>query len=238
MLASIASSTMMWFAVAQVSTADAECALQGPASTESAWSATVKSEQPRTHFLKSRLEDSRCPSADAACKKSSYLVPGDNVLAWSRWGDVFCTMYRSKKGSVTVGRLWDSALDFHGAGSAPNALDWTGHWVRDDEADLTIHRVDDGHLDIEGDASWGGHDPDRVANGGVHVGGIGSTRLRLTGYAIHFVEGKGNSPPAAEAEFDCTVDLQWRAGTLLAKDNGQCGGMNVSFDGTYQKVDP
>ncbi|MEO7323284.1 MAG: hypothetical protein ABIW82_00485 [Dokdonella sp.] len=168
----------------------------------------------------------------------AYLVPGNNVLAWSRWGDTFCARYTSKDGVATVGRLWGAALDFHGAGRAPVASDWAGHWRRDDEADIRIRRLDDAHLEIEGDASWGGHDPERVENGGVHIGEIELTRLRLTGYVLHFIAGGGNSPPAAGAEHECVVDLQWQAGKLLAKDNQQCGGMNVSFSGTYERVAP
>ncbi len=238
MLASPLSAALMWLALTQVTPPDAECNPSGPSPGESAWSATVKSEQPRAHFLKSRLEGNLCPSADEACKKSSYLVPGDNVLAWSRWGDIFCVMYTPKKGATTVGRLWDTALDFHGLGKAPTASDWAGHWVRDEQAELTIRRLDDGQIEVEGEATWGGNDPVRVKNGGVHVGEIGPTRMRLTGYAIHFVDGRGNSPPAAEAEYECAVDLQWREGKLLAKDNGQCGGMNVSFEGTYERTTP
>ncbi|MEO6688410.1 MAG: hypothetical protein ABIN56_04790 [Dokdonella sp.] len=165
-------------------------------------------------------------------------MPGDNVLAWSRWGDTFCATYTSRNGVVTVGRLWDVALDFHGDGRAPVTSDWAGHWKRDDEAEIYIRRLDDRHLEIEGDASWGGHDPDRVENGSVHIGQIELTRLRPTGHVLHFIEGSGNSPPAADAENECMVDLQRQADKLLAKDNGHCGGMNVSFSGTYQRVAP
>ncbi len=112
--------------------------------------------------------------------------------------------------------------------------------MRDDEADLTILGLDDVHIEIEGDATWGGHDPVRVENGGVHVGEIALTRLRLTGHSIHFVAGKGNSPPEAGAEYECVVDLQWQEGKLLvtSSSSGGCGGMNVSFDGTFERIDP
>ncbi len=238
MLASTLSSALILLAIAQVNSPDAECNLRGPRPDESAWSVAVKGEQPRVHFLKSRLEDGRCPSMDEACEKRSFVVPGDHMLTWARWGDVICAMYTSKKGVPTVGRIWVDALDFHGSGMAPTASDWAGHWVRDDEADITIRRLQDHQLEIEGEATWGGHDPVRVENGGVHVGSIDLTRVRLTGYAIHFVAGSGNSPPTAEAEYECAVDLQLREGKLRAKDNGQCGGMNVSFEGTYERSTP
>ncbi|MEP6882592.1 MAG: hypothetical protein ABI866_11400 [Dokdonella sp.] len=238
MIASLLSAAAVWLAVVQIPTSDAECNPRGPSPNVSAWSATVQSDSARVHFLKSRTEDSRCPAVDDVCEKRSFVVAGDNVLVWAREGEVSCAMYTSKRGGVTVGRLSDSALDFHGSGKVPTALDWAGHWVRDDQADLTIQFLPDGQLEIEGEASWGGHDPVRVENGGVHVGEIELTRVRLTGHAIHFVAGRGNSPPEPEAEFECVVDLQLREGKLQAKDNWQCGGMNVSFEGTYERVAP
>jgi hypothetical protein len=238
MLGSIVSAGLAWLAVAQTELVPTECDSRGPASDQTAWSATVKPKDARIHFLKSRAKDSQCPSGEAACLRKDYLVPDDNVLAWSRWGDTFCAMYTARNGTVTVGRLWGEALDFHGAGSAPRASDWVGHWRRDDEADIHIRRLDDTHLEIEGDASWGGHDPERVGNGGVNVGEIEPTQLRLTGHVLHLIAGRGNAPPVADAEHECTVDLQLQAGTLLAKDNRECGGMNVSFSGTYQRVAP
>lgn len=238
MIASTLSAALMWLVAAQVHSSNGECNPRGPSASESAWSATVKNDSARVHFLKSRTEDSRCPVSEAFCEKRGFVVPGDNVLVWAREGEVSCAMYTSKKGGMTVGRLSDTALDFHGSGDVPTALDWAGSWVRDDEADLTIRLLHDQQLEIEGEATWGGHDPVRVENGGVHVGSIELTRVRLTGYAIHFVAGSGNSPPAAEAEYECVVDLQLQGGKLLVTSslNGGCGGMNVSFDGTYERV--
>ena len=238
MVASIKSAGLMWLAVAQAAAPNGDCGTLGPRPDDSAWFATVNREQPRAYFLKSQADDSQCPSADDICKKRSYLVAGDNVLAWRRTGGMICATFVSKKGSVTTGWFLNAALDFHGFGSVPIARDWAGHWVRDDEASLDIRRLDDGHLEIEGQATWGGNDPVRVENGGVNIGEIESTRLRLTGYAIHFIAGKGNSPPATEGEYECIVDLQWQDGTLLVEDNSNCGGMNVTFSGSYDRVGP
>ncbi len=213
MVASIMSAGLMWLAVAQAVAPNGECGTRGPAPDDSAWFATVNREQPRAYFLKSQAEDSQCPSAE-------------------------CAMFLSKKGSVTAGWFLNAGLDFHGFGSVPTASDWAGHWVRDDEASLDIRRLDDGHIEIEGQASWGGDDPVRVENGSVNVGEIESTRLRLTGYALHFIAGNGNSPPAPEGDYECIVDLQWQDGTLLVTDNSKCGGMNVTFSGSYDRVAP
>ena len=238
MVASIVSAGLMWLAVAHAAAPNGDCDIRGPAPDDSAWFATVNRELPRAYFLKSQAEDSQCPSADDICKKRSYLVAGDDVLAWGRTGGMICAMFLSKKGSVTAGWFLNAALDLHGFGNVPTARDWTGHWVRDDEASLDIRRLDDGRLEIEGQATWGGNDPVRVENGGVNTGEIELTRVRLTGYAIHFIAGKGNSPPATEGEYECIVDLQWQDGALQVEDNSNCGGMNVTFSGSYDRVDP
>lgn len=238
MVASIVFAGLMWLTNAQAAAANAACDSRGSGPNDSAWSATVNSKQPRVHFLKSPAEDSQCPAAKDACKKAGYVVPGDHVLAWARKDGMTCAMYSSKKGSVTVGWLMDAALDFHGSGSAPTARDWVGHWERDGQASLDIRRLDDRHLEIEGYVTWGGNDPVRVANGGVHTAEIEPTRLRLTGFAIHFVAGSGNSPPVAEGNSECVVDLQWQDGTLLVHDLLNCGGMNASFAGSYDRVTP
>jgi hypothetical protein len=98
---------------------------------ESAWSTTIVSSQPRWYFLKTRAEDADCPAEAEKCRRKSYLVPGDSVLAWSRWGDTFCAMYTSPKGKVSIGRLWATSMDFHGTGKIPSAEDWSGEWEND-----------------------------------------------------------------------------------------------------------
>jgi hypothetical protein len=232
-----------WFAATQSQPAMGECSQGGPRKDESAWSATVVSNQPRVYFLKSRAEDADCPTEAEKCRRKSYLVPGDSVLAWSRSGDTFCAMYASPRGKVSVGRLWASSTDFHGTGKAPTAEDWAGEWKNDGpEANLSITRLDPGNVEIEGFATWGQDDPERVANGGVHVGEIGPVRLRLTGHALHFVgssgDSIGNAPPAAASSYDCIVDIQWKEHSLLVSDNYECGGMNVTFSGTYHRTRP
>jgi hypothetical protein len=228
---------------AQAHSPSDDCARSGPRADEAAWLANVLSSQPRAYFLKSRLEDGDCPADVDKCRRNSYIVAGDVVLAWSRWGDTLCVMYTSAKGKTTVGRLWASAMDFHGGGRTLTVDDWVGAWDNEgSDASLTIRRLDAMRVEVSGSATWGGNDPERVANGGVHVGEIGPVRLRLTGHALHFVgsttDGLGNSPPAVPGEYDCVVDMKWNEGSLTVNDNLQCGGMNVTFSGTYHRTRP
>ncbi|MEO5558319.1 MAG: hypothetical protein ABIO49_01315 [Dokdonella sp.] len=197
----------------------------------------MKRDEPRAHFLKSAAEDSRCPAPENECAKQSYLVPGNQVLAWAREKGTVCAMYAAVRRKVTVGRLSESALDFHGTGKPPLAKDWIGHW-KSDRADIHIRGVDARHIEIEGDAMWGADDPARVANGSVHTGEIELTRARLTGYTLHIFEGQGNAPPEHDDKQGCYVDLTLLNGTLLVKDDDQCGGQNVTFSGEYQRVAP
>jgi hypothetical protein len=231
-----------WLVAAQAQSPSDECPPDGPHIDERAWSATVATSQPRSYFLKSRAEDGDCPTEGEKCRRTSYLVPGDSVLAWSRSGDTFCAMYTSRKGRKSVGRLWATALDFHGTGKTPTAEDWAGEWETASEASLSIRRLDAGQIELHGYAIWGQNDPVRVEKGYVNVGEIGPVRLRLTGHALHFVgssiDSLGNSPPATAGEYDCVVDMQWKEDSLLVSDNFQCGGMNVTFAGTYHRSSP
>ena len=55
--------------------------------------------KPHVNFIKSPYDDdfkaTGCPAADAACRKSSYLVTGDHVLAGRTQGDFTCVSYQS-----------------------------------------------------------------------------------------------------------------------------------------------
>jgi hypothetical protein len=116
---------------------------------------------------------------------------------------------------------------------------WIGAWTTGPEQNITILRGTGGMLSIEGFASWGASDPDRVASGGVNVGEfyadvpagwIEDTRLAFG------VGADGTIRPDAAEQFDCVVQLEIGYTQLLATDNGMCGGHNVRFDGTYHRA--
>lgn len=214
------------------------CDTDGPTSGEPAWSAKIKSGMPPVHFLKSPRYDPRCPIVEEACRRTSYLVPGINVLVCKHRGEFACVLYTLPSGRSTTELIWTASLDLCRDGDLPAASEWSGRWNRDAEADIDFRRLDEADVGVEDDASWGSGDPVRAANGGIHPGTIEATRVRLTGHALHFVSGQDDAPPVADGEYEGVVDMQLKEGELRVEDNGNCGGMNVTLSGAYQRVTP
>jgi hypothetical protein len=115
---------------------------------------------------------------------------------------------------------------------------WVGEWRAGDESAITI-AVDErsGALLIEGQATFGADDPDRVAVGGVNAGEF-SVQISQDWVdddgAIAFTMAGDRALPFEEGEsFDCRIRLNLEGGRLQVEDNHQCGGLNVTFTGTY-----
>lgn len=196
-------------------------------------SATVATKEPRTHFLHDAPAVAGCPSADAKCRMKAYLVPGDDVVVWFADGDYACVSYAAANGRVTDGYLPTASLAISDAPGATPQSAWVGTWTRD-EAEVRIVAEGDDAVAIEGDASWGTHDPERVERGGVHVGTIDRTVVPIGKSAVlRFAP--GDEPDDPTDEYRCRVALQRVGDRLLVDDNFQCGGMNVSFDGIYSR---
>jgi hypothetical protein len=84
---------------------------------------------------------------------------------------------------------------------------------------ITISKIDEYTLYIEGNAVWLGAHPEL---GQVNEGNIqGTTTLQ--------------DKKAFLKQFSCEVELIFTNGRLFAIDNNQCGGLNVSFTGEYRK---
>ncbi|HET7843938.1 MAG TPA: hypothetical protein VFL14_07295 [Xanthomonadales bacterium] len=194
-------------------------------------SATVSTDDARTHFVHDAPAVAGCPSADATCRMKAYLVPGDEVVVWFEEGDYACASYVAANGRETAGFLPTASLAIADAPKSTPQSAWVGTWTRD-EAEVRIVAEGDGAVAIEGDATWGTHDPDRVERGGVHIGTIDRTVVPI-GNAAVLRFAPGEEPDDPSDEYRCRVALQRVGDRLLVDDNFQCGGMNVSFDGIY-----
>jgi hypothetical protein len=102
---------------------------------------------------------------------------------------------------------------------------WAGHSNGNGQS-ITIVRKPDGRLGVNGVATWGGNDPGKVARGQVNLGAFEATMLP-TGDRATFQASDNRA---------CTIGLHLTGATLLATDNGACGGMNVTFGGAYHRV--
>jgi hypothetical protein len=108
--------------------------------------------------------------------------------------------------------------------TAPSIGAWIGHWANgDDTIDLTAKA---GVLSVDGSAWWPSANPPAAQfPGGPNTGDL-SGDARPNGAQVVFA---GSDPS------DCTATLTLVGTLLVAADNGNCGGMNVSFSGVYQR---
>jgi hypothetical protein len=189
----------------------------------------------RVHFVKDATEQKGCPNDTAACAAKGYLVAKDPVIVTATHGAYACATFTgpAPKFASTTGLLPLSALADAPASAAD---DWRGSWRSGDEQEIDIKPAAGGAIAIEGNASFGGSDPARVARGAVNVGQIGGTLTPADGKAAFSAGDDGDAAPYDAHPGDdsvCRVRL-WRLGPyLVAADNVMCGGMNVTFTGVY-----
>ncbi len=114
---------------------------------------------------------------------------------------------------------------------------WIGEWTAGPEQFITIKSEGDALL-IEGSATYGAEDPEKAAIGAINVGDFS-----VLVPADWIEEGKvsfgvGQDGPLRfddADEFDCVVNIALSGQSLEVADNYMCGGMNVTFDGTYSR---
>ncbi|HLM56765.1 MAG TPA: hypothetical protein VK422_11670 [Pyrinomonadaceae bacterium] len=160
-------------------------------------------------------DDEGCPSPK--CRLKSYVVPGDEVIVSRTLGDWACAWYQPARGSETVGWIMAHELSLGPPAPKPAAASWEGEWEFYDNGLKVTRDRRTGRLSVKGAASWTGANP-----GQVHVGEI---------------EAKG-TPEGNVLRLkndECEVTLRLVGPYLLAADNRQCGGLNVTFDGVYRR---
>jgi hypothetical protein len=197
----------------------------------------------RVHFVKG-IEQDGCPSASATCAMGAFVVGGDPVVVSTTAGDYACATFTgpAPKALSTSGFLPRAQLGAPPPEKPVNAsAAWAGAWRSGDEQAITIKPKPGGRIAIEGEASWGSHDPDRVKRGGVNSGDIGAEVPIVDGVAAFAIDYDGTTKPFDLKRDDnsdvCRVKL-WRLGPyLVASDNLSCGGRNVTFTGVYRKAE-
>jgi len=117
---------------------------------------------------------------------------------------------------------------------------WVGDWSASVEQDIYIALNEVGGLHLEGFATWGAQDPDRVERGAVNFGEF-STHVpagwvRADGWLEFAVGPDGPIPAQSADDYDCVIALHLRGEVMVAEDNMMCGGHNVTFSGTYRRA--
>ncbi|MBC7929233.1 MAG: hypothetical protein H7Z38_01590 [Rubrivivax sp.] len=160
-----------------------------------------------------------CPKPDAKCRQKTYVVPGDALVISRAFGDWMCAWYSSAKGRETVGWIAANQLSVTEPDKNPPLARWLGAWEFYSDS-LNIKRgAKAGWLRVEGEAFWQGANPENI-----HTGGINAEAAPA-----------GNTLMLDEGDGICKMTLRLIGDFLVADDNGDCGGANVTFDGVYRK---
>jgi len=197
--------------------------------------ARVVTQDARLHFIAGASKRT-CPSAESGCRLRAYVVPGDEVLVDAAEGPYVCAFFKSQRGAETRAFLPRAAVQIAPPEAQP-ARQWAGNWERDREAQIIIKSSGD-EVQVSGSALWGSYDPQRVRRGSVHVGELeGKGRPRGQTLAIGYDPDRSDFPPGKdEPPNSCAAKLELYGRYLVVEDNRGCGGLNVSFTGTYVRV--
>jgi hypothetical protein len=145
-------------------------------------------------------------------------MPGDRLIVsktFERWA---CSWYQPARGDETVGWLPVDSLAIAKSREAA-ASQWLGTWKFHDDTLRVTPGPRAGSLSADGDAYWPSR---RSAYPSVHTGNFeaAATPTRNT---LVLQDG------------GCAVRLSLVGELLVASDNHECGGMNVTFDGVYRR---
>ncbi len=177
----------------------------------------------RAYFVKGS-EISGCPSTAPACRARAYVVAGDTVVVTADQGPYACATLTNPRGVSTSSWLETAAL----SPLVPAQItreDWLGKW-KTGEQDLSITKAPGARLTITGDATYGTLDPERVRRGAVNMGSVSSV-----------AEPAGNSMHVTDLDnAECRIDLKIVGPYLVAANQGECGGLGVSFSGVYRRM--
>lgn len=181
--------------------------------------ASVKgSKNEKVHFYG---DDRNCPN-DKNCQTKSYVIPGDEVIVSRSFGKWACGWYQPKKGWETVGWIALDKLEFKETNPEPPINDWLGNWNYNSGSQIEIGKSKTaGLLTITGSAFWKG------LGDNIHTGEL-EDQSKPAGNELKIGESE-------TGEYDCKVTMRLLGKYLIVTDNLQCGGLNVTFSGVYQK---
>jgi hypothetical protein len=200
---------------------EAMCRNGGFASADPASFAIAKvTGAPRTYL---RSDAAPCPNDTDACHTRAYVVPGDTVLTGAAQGGFVCALYPGKNGG-SAGYVRRDEISVQPKDATPALSAWAGTW-KDGDDSITL-RVNSGKLVAKGEAYWPSADPSlKERPGGPNLGEMSGTAAPDGRTVVY----------AGKDADDCRVTLTLVGPYLVATDNDNCGGMNVTFTGVYQR---
>jgi hypothetical protein len=174
---------------------------------------------PRTYFLWDGGVSPGCPEKGAGCRNRSNVSPGQEVLTSKSRNGFVCAFFPDRSGGA-AGWVPESELAAEPVNATPALRAWTGKWLDSDNW-ITI-KLDGASLAAQGGASYRGRTS-------VNFGAVESAAIPQ-GNHVSFSEGAD--------EKSCHVKATLAGKYLVVSDDEHCGGMNVRFDGVYQRATP
>jgi hypothetical protein len=182
----------------------------------------IKPDAAKVFFRKNGDKKNACPSMDAACQDTASLASGDLVALGAKRGPFVCADFDKGEGDRAG---WLPAETIEPAPLATDPAQWLGDWKRA-KADISIAKARDGFV-AQGEATFGALDPEKIKRGAVHTGAFAGPLIFRDSQAT-LVD--------ASAVSACALRLARAGDFLFVRDNGDCGGLNVSFSGVYRRA--
>lgn len=161
-----------------------------------------------------------CPSQNTAqCPTKRKLQANTTVVVSKKLGDFYCVY---DPHSASSGWVHTQSLAIEPQKDVGLA-DWLGQWS-DGFNTINITQQEK-KLRVDGEAVWYGamlESGEQV----VHVGELGFLGLPEGRRLQH----------SEDDEYDCAAELIRVGAFMVARDNGRCGGLNVSFSGVYSRA--
>lgn len=216
--------------------ADGDCRYEAFTAEAMLEAALVRNDGARLNFVKNATDQPGCPALGEACRERAYLVPGNGVIAGRRHEGFRCAVYPASNGQVRTGWLPETGLITLPPANDP---DFVGKWRSGPEQSIAIRR-DGANWQLEGQATYGAQDPERLRRGAVNIGDFSATVPRTGSDGptrLAFTEGPdGTLPYDKGEETACKMRMQLVGPWLIVGDNLRCGGANVTFNGIYRRT--
>jgi hypothetical protein len=165
-----------------------------------------------------------CPNETVACHGGGYVVTGDVLLTGRSQGAYVCAFYPNRGGG-SAGWVRADRLAARPADPSPPLTAWVGRWKDGDNTIKLTARG--GRLVVDGAAYWPSANPPLSERpGGPNIGSLAGS-ARPIGDRVVFKDG--------DDQYACVATLTLVGKLLVAADNNNCGGMNVTFTSVYTR---
>jgi hypothetical protein len=179
------------------------------------------------HFLEDddgSGQTGRCPRADNPnCRQPAFARAGDRVIVSKTSNGFACAWQQPAHGAATVGWLPLNRLTILDPDPQPPLERWIGTWWASGRPLSLRQGRTPGSLEVEGESYWPGPNLPNTHFGTLEGSGAPVENILVI------------QDPSAPEAVRCVARLSLVGDMLIVSDNHKCGGLNVSFDGVYQK---